>query len=1291
MRRLGLACVIGCFLAPCILLGQTSNASLGGTVSDVTGALLPGVEVSARNVGTGIANTAVTNETGVYHFPNLQTGTYEVSAGLPGFRAQQRNNVLLGVSQQVRLNFTLEVGDVATTIDVTEAADTALSTTSASIGTVLPQTQVSDLPLGGRNVMDLLAGMAGTGATDGTVDGYFAGNRLAATNVTRDGMTISTGRYEQGALSTTYMSPDLVEEVRVSTGTVDAEAGRGSGQVQMVTRSGTNQIRGSVFWNNRNSALSAANWFNNFNGVEGNFENRNQYGVRLGGPIIRNKTFFFFLIDNQRTLIKEDFVGTVLTNSARQGIYRFFPGADNRNAQQINPTVNLTGNPVRPAAATGDLQSINLFSHDPFRTGYDPSGYIQKVLLARMPSPNDFTVGDGLNTAGIRFTRRVNGVDVLLQDQTDQNNRDQINVRLDHNFSPSHKFSFVWTYENSKNESVPSGIEQWPNGYNGANRKYPRIYNFAFTSTLASKFVNELRGGYRSHDVRVWGPAYVGRKDHDNSTIEPKAKEALALMPTSNGIPLAVVPQIFTQGFMCFTCQGGFGSTRGSFSPLWQIGDTLSWISGRHAFKLGFEKRVDGTRGWNDNNFTPTVTLGQGNVIAPINSATITGLTSTNATTARNILYNLSGSIDNIRQGFDVTSSKPPIRFAGWQDGVVLKSRDWKTPEISAFFKDEWKVTQNLTLNLGMAWQWYGVPYEENGLAAKVIGGAAGLCGPACGGLTNVEFVGRNSTNPDRKLFDDDWNNFAPAAGFSYSIPGLGRSTILRGGYGISYAGRQISNAMSAGGLDSIAGTLPGAFGGFGCCGQTYTRTGYWDLTNTGVPFESQFEPLTPFPLTAPRTLTMNAYEPQRVSPYIQNFNLSLQRELAANLILDLSYVASKGTKLYGRLPLNQVKILETQFLEAFNVTRAGGNHPLFDRMLMGLNIPGAGRVNGTTITGSQALRLYTPTRADLANGEVGNVANFLTTSTNVTGDAGGFIRNGGLPEDFLVYNPQFQEVGIAGNVGNSTYHSLQAQLTKRFSHGLAGQVSYTWSKNLGISNDDHNVYGRDPNNFNADKSLLGFHRSHIVTGNGTYVLPFGTNGALLNAAPGWLNGLVGDWQLGFITRWTSGAPLTLIAGGLSNIWQQANNTPQIQGAFPDGAITFRDRALPTFFPGLTQATDPGRANVTPVNTLNAAYSLRAIFDASGAPLLVNPGPGEVGSLGIRTIEGPNRFQLDMNLNKRINVDESRQLEFRVDVTNVLNTPQFNNPNTDINSSSFGLISGAADGRRITLGARLNF
>src|SRR5207237_10053646 len=230
---------------------QTTNATLGGTVSDASRALIPGVTVTATNTGTGIVSTMVTNETGAYNFPSLQTGTYKVTAELPGFQTQTYNEVTLGVSQQVRLNFTLQVSGQAQSVEVSVAADTLIATTSSSVGAVLPEYKVRDLPLATRNILDLV------GTTAGTQGSNFAGGRLTQLNTTRDGIPVSDGRYDVGASATTYVSPDLVDEVRVIVAPADAETGRGSGQIQMSTRSGTNELHGSLFWVNRNSKLSA--------------------------------------------------------------------------------------------------------------------------------------------------------------------------------------------------------------------------------------------------------------------------------------------------------------------------------------------------------------------------------------------------------------------------------------------------------------------------------------------------------------------------------------------------------------------------------------------------------------------------------------------------------------------------------------------------------------------------------------------------------------------------------------------------------------------------------------------------------------------------------------------------------------------------------------------------------------------------------------------------------------------------------------------------------------------------
>src|SRR5262249_8740038 len=217
--------------------------------------------------------------------------------------------------------------------------------------------------------------------------------RISQVNTTRDGINVSAGRFEDGAWSLTYTSPDLVEEVKVVVAPVDAQTSRGSGQVSLVTRSGTNQIRGSVFWANHNSALDASSWFNNFNSVAKNYDNRNQYGARVGGPIVKNKTFFFALFEGQRDLKVENFAGTTLTDMARQGIFRYFPGVDNANASSANPSVGRNGIPTPPAGATGPLSAIDLFGNctfggapvancrsfrDPLRSAVNTSPYMQE-------------------------------------------------------------------------------------------------------------------------------------------------------------------------------------------------------------------------------------------------------------------------------------------------------------------------------------------------------------------------------------------------------------------------------------------------------------------------------------------------------------------------------------------------------------------------------------------------------------------------------------------------------------------------------------------------------------------------------------------------------------------------------------------------------------------------------------------------------------------------------------------------------------------------------------------------
>src|SRR5215831_5177122 len=444
------AVVLFCLVHIEATLAQSTYAVVGGLVQDASQAYIPGVTVTATNTQTGVVTTAITNESGAYNFPSLLPGTYKLTAELPGFKTQVFNDVQLGQSATARYNFTLQVGAADQTVEVTAETTAVIAESSPTIGNVLAERTVTQLPLVSNNVLDLVTGtMAGVRGTDLTESTTFAGVSASMVNTVRDGLSVQNGRYANGVGSVTMLHPDMVGEFRVILTPVDAELGRGNGQVEILTRSGTNQFHGSGFWTVRNSKLDANTWSNNkavVNGVgvatQPPWINRNELTGSLGGPIVKNKTFFFTLFDKQFERDRQVARPVVLTDCARNGILRYWQGWGSGNITQqkvttgSSPTiasVDSFGNPLRPATNpdgspyTGQLQYISVFgpgsftggapnadcsnfvrsgaSWDANRTQLDPSGVSQKFLAA-MPHANIFDGGDGLNTAVDQWTWR---------------------------------------------------------------------------------------------------------------------------------------------------------------------------------------------------------------------------------------------------------------------------------------------------------------------------------------------------------------------------------------------------------------------------------------------------------------------------------------------------------------------------------------------------------------------------------------------------------------------------------------------------------------------------------------------------------------------------------------------------------------------------------------------------------------------------------------------------------------------------------------------------------------------
>ena len=646
-------------------------AAVTGTVTDSSGALIPGVSVKATATETSVVTTALTNESGAYNFANLLPGKYTLSATLPGFQTRNLTDLNLSQNTSYRYNFQLTVSGVNTQVEVTISGDTILATSGATVGQVLAQEKVQELPIVGNNVLDLITVMAGVEnivATNppsaanafGRENTTFAGVSAQNVAIIRDGIQVQDNRYPNGIYSATTINPDLVGEIRLILAPVDVEMGRGNGAITYSTRSGTNKFSGSAVWSIMNTSLNPNSWTNNRNqtpaypgapagvATRPDWSNTNQGTVSFGGPIIKNKTFFFGLFDyyrnDQRTLTNS----TVPTACARLGIFRYFNGWNNGNigtapvinaaATAIYPSVTLDGTPINPlnngvTTAGGlppswvgpydpSLQAFSLFGAlqskpaaadcsdapvnkttlipngvtpgapgapiaangsngwDLYRKQLDPTGYINRTM-GFFPLPNNYEIGDGLNTAGYRFLRHFTGLDNLFGSGEATGRRKQYNAKVDHNFSANHKANVNVTLERVSSDDV---VYSLPDAFSNQNFRNPIVISSGLTSTLSSTILNEARFGMRRQGTNVIAP-WDRPENQDEMTQY--------LPAPVNGF--RIIPQIQALNF-CYPhsgvrppggCANGFGGVASAITaysvdttPTYTYADTLSWTHG---------------------------------------------------------------------------------------------------------------------------------------------------------------------------------------------------------------------------------------------------------------------------------------------------------------------------------------------------------------------------------------------------------------------------------------------------------------------------------------------------------------------------------------------------------------------------------------------------------------------------------------------------------------------------------------------------------------------------------------
>jgi hypothetical protein len=932
-------------------------------------------------------------------------------------------------------------------------------------------------------------------------------------------------------------------------------------------------------------------------------------------------------------------------------------------------------------------------------TGFkgDSSGFID-TFLSLMPAANKYetsgtVVGsaDGLNTAYARWTRGTRGADNMYGIGED-GQRKQLNIKIDHIFNEKHKVSGSWSFEKNW---ADNNFMNWPGTYGGRVERQPQIITFNYSATLSPTVLNEAR---------------FGLMRNGNNGIFPlenpeTGAEAISKLPVVNGMPVAINPGA---GGAAFNMGGsnyiggrgniGLGYTNHDISPRWTYADTIAWMKGKHMFKAGAEYRLTRSRSsvfgtaYNTNS-TPIVVGGvsTGTDITGISSTNMPGLagatSSGNQALMQNLLTFLSGSVGSVNQFYFINS---PDNLTSWNNPLVEKEkvRDMHQRGFDFFFKDDWKIHQNLTLNLGLRYEYYGVPFINSGLTAGFKGGSGALYGisgrswseafwapGARADLTETIFVGPNSPHPDWKVYPRDGNNFGPAVGFAYQLPWLGKGkTTIRGGYQISYL--EPNNATE---IEQVIGNPPGS-----TSNTSYTPSSFLNLANLKnvIPVVATAKPLAPVPLTD-RNQPIYGYDPNFKTPYIQNITLSVTRKIGSKFTVDARYIGTLSRKMVNDFNINTPNFLTNGLKEAFDAARYGDDTNPATKLLDQI----FSAVRGAN-SGAKFMRTNAQVKTALANGNYSGLATTINSwvqpgTSGATSIRGYLLRSAGLPENFLVTNPQFNNVFLRTNWGKANYHAMQAQVTMRPTAGVSFQASYTWSKNLG------NLGGAytDPRNRAADYTVLASDRPHEFSTYGSFDLPIGPNRTFFGKSSGFVARLLENWQLGWIANATSGTPINVTAFNML----YANGVPDQVGSFPfeqkgvnwaDGARYgnyFANSLLMTDDPQKNLSSKSGFGLVTTTDSLNTNCTLLAVKDASGNLILQNPLPGTRGTFGQNRFYGPGTWNIDMSMSKSVKIGEAKGISLRVDSTNIFNHPQpsgaFNSASTRIYFASAPIVN----------------
>ncbi len=1262
-------------LVPALLSAQGASGRIVGRIADPTGAVLAGVKITLTNEATGISRAGQSNDSGDYSFVEVVPGTYTVQFELTGFKKNVQKSVIVDVNQVVTLNSTLQIGTSQETVEVSSEAP-QVDTTSTQLGAVINDRSVNELPLNTRDTYQFLQLQPGVQAQLGSSGSLFAGSDDPGSVSVNGGRTRANNFSVNGGdandqfvnTPTIQPTPDAVEEFRVITNTFDAEYGRNSGSVvNVITKSGGNAFHGNVYEYFRNTVLDSRGYPDTSKPQL----NQNQFGGTFGGPIKKDRTFFFLSYEGRR--IRAGQPGQLLNVPTAQEYGGDFSdqGAFAGGIATGGFIANvLDGRPGCDAALGYTVAGL----------GSDPDGLTDWSSIFpnnKIPTACQDPVASNLLQ---KFVPGANsGTNQYQVTPVGTDNADQFTFRFDHRINDHQNFTAYYYLNDGRAlqpyDTFEAAGANVPGFGNYNNLRYQQ-WNFTHTWTISNALVNEAHftymregqlgyikpqttGALTSTCTGAAAPyCFTGTSDSTAIQSEFGTSASLGITP---GLPsnLTGVP------FVSISGGASFGNNFEGFLPQvgnsFQWSDGLTWVKGNHTFKFGVDIRrarfdqyyyfdVNGEYTF-DNSGPNGIIPGDGDQYAEF----------------------LLGLADAYTQG------------SGQREDV-------RSFAVYPFVQDSWKVKPNLTLNYGFRWEYSPPLTDISGHVETFRPGQNSSVYP-CGITNSASYWAANGdpnptcantgAQPTGLVVPGDpgvpagltstyYKAFAPRFGLAYSpnfasgplakLFGSNGKTSIRAGWGLFY------NPIEELVLAQFGAEPP--FGGSSSFADVFFNTPFVNQGefNSPNPFGGIITPTKgqPTDLSLFRPILLyGEFGPHLRSQYTSQYNLTIQRELSNSMMFQIGYVGSEGHRLLATHDINPsnpqtcLDIINIANINPANVTSYGGQFtcgPTVEDSQWSVTVPSGYQFhmpNGSVVTGTgQTLNLV-------------GLRPYSSPNCNPTLPA--FTPGTGCPVDGV---PVFTDIFAEDTIANSNYNALEMMLQKRFSHGLQFQAAYTFSKSI----DDGSTFEEtlDPFNNRASRGLSLFNSKQRFVVSYDWELP-------KTRYQGFAGKVLNDWEVSGITQFQSGFPIRLNTEDdtelISSLFFLGTEAPSLVAPFQklDPKKTYTSLGLTTpgywFNPNdFATAATPNGAPVPPLGSFN-----------NGTQRTICCGPGLI--------------DFDFSVHKKIPLSETRYLQFRAEIFNVFNHTNYSNPDGGFSDgpTSFGKITTAGDPRLLQFALKFFF